>query len=291
MSISADDYRLEEKMWIEMIQRMEKMYAELAESHGAAESKNEELERANQELRKLQSHLIQSEKMRSLGRMAAGIAHEINNPLGAIILYGHLVLEDTPAGDPRRGNLEKIVSQAGRCQQIVKNLLGFARPAVIQNEPLSLENVLENTISVLRDQAMFHNVEIVREFADDVPPVRGDVGQLQQAFTNLILNAVDAMEGKGKLTFEIDGGPGETGIEAVVSVSDTGPGIPQENFKRIFEPFYTSGRHGEGTGLGLSITYGIVERHRGRIEVESEVGKGSTFRIMLPAEDEDDEEL
>lgn len=279
---------VQEKMWMEIIQRMEEMYAELVARNNEIEKKNKELEVAYQELRKVQNQLIQSEKMRSLGRLAAGVAHEINNPLGGIIIYGHLLLEDTDSSDPRHSNIKKVVSEAEKCRNIVKDLLGFARPAVADGEPVNLTNLLENTISLLNGQAIFHNIEI--EFKPDelIPGVKGDASQLQQAFTNVILNAVQAMDGKGKLTIKIYRPDGNS---VAVSISDTGHGIAPEHMKKIFEPFFTTKQTGQGTGLGLAITYGIIENHGGKIEVESEKGKGSIFRIIIPIKDRDNERI
>jgi len=270
---------VQEKMWIEIIQHMEVMYAELVAKHNEIENKNKELEAAYEELRRIQNQLIQSEKMRSLGRMAAGVAHEINNPLGGIIIYGHLLLEDTDESDPRHQNIGKIVAEAEKCRNIVKDLLGFARPAVADGAPVNLKVVLENTISLLDGQAIFHNITI--EFKEEglIPGIKGDAGQLQQAFTNMILNAVHAMEGKGKLTIKVTR---QNQNSVVVSIADTGSGIAPEHMKKIFEPFFTTKQAGQGMGLGLAITYGIVENHGGKIEVESELGKGSTFRIIFP---------
>jgi two-component system NtrC family sensor kinase len=270
---------VQEKMWIEIIQHMEVMYAELVAKHSEIENKNKELEAAYEELRRIQNQLIQSEKMRSLGRMAAGVAHEINNPLGGIIIYGHLLLEDTDESDPRHQNIGKIVAEAEKCRDIVKDLLGFARPAVADGAPVNLKAVLENTISLLDGQAIFHNITI--EFKEEglIPGIKGDAGQLQQAFTNMILNAVHAMEGKGKLTINV---ARQNQNSVVVSIADTGSGIAPEHMKKIFEPFFTTKQAGQGMGLGLAITYGIVENHGGKIEVESELGKGSTFRITFP---------
>jgi two-component system NtrC family sensor kinase len=269
----------QEKMWIEIIQRMEEMYAELVARHNEIEKKNKELEAAYEELRKIQNQLIQSEKMRSLGRMAAGVAHEINNPLGGILIYGHLLLEDTDDSDPRQTNIMKIVTEAEKCRNIVKDLLGFARPAVADGEPVNLKVVLENTISLLDGQAIFHNIDIEFESEEVIPGIKGDASQLQQAFTNVILNAVQAMERKGKLTIKLHR---QNGNQIIVSISDTGHGISPEHMKKIFEPFFTTKQAGQGTGLGLAITYSIVENHGGKIEVKSEVGKGSTFRIIFP---------
>jgi len=273
---------VQEKMWIEIIQHMEGMYAELVAKHNEIENKNKELEAAYEELRRIQNQLIQSEKMRSLGRMAAGVAHEINNPLGGIIIYGHLLLEDTDESDPRHRNIRKIVAEAEKCRDIVKDLLGFARPAVADGAPVDLKAVLENTISLLDGQAIFHNITIEFKQEGLIPGIKGDAGQLQQAFTNMILNAVHAMEGKGKLTIIV---ARQNQNSVVVSISDTGSGIAPEHMKKIFEPFFTTKQAGQGMGLGLAITYGIVENHGGKIEVESELGKGSIFRIIFPVKD------
>ncbi|MFO7956772.1 MAG: ATP-binding protein [Candidatus Brocadiia bacterium] len=251
----------------------------IAEARAAtrtARTKAKQLEEANAELKQLQAELVQAAKMSSLGRLAAGVAHELNNPLGSILLYSDLVIEDTPEDDPRRGNLQKITRQATRCREIVRDLLDFGRPAEGEPGPVNVNAVLRNSMDVLGGQEMFHNVEIEWDMADSLPQMTGDAAQLQQAFTNIVLNAVEAMEGRGRLT--VRSLPAEDDGVAV-EITDTGPGIPEEDRERLFEPFFT--RKDDGTGLGLAITYGIVERHRGEIEVESEVGKGTTFRVTL----------
>jgi len=251
--------------------------AEARAATAAARAKAEELEEANARLKHLQAELIQAAKMSSLGRLAAGVAHELNNPLGGITLYSDLLLEDMPEGDSRRRTVEKIAEQTARCRRIVSALLDFARPADAAARPVDVNTVLRETMSVLEGQEMFHNVEVRRELADDLPPLPGDPDQLRQAFVNIVLNAVEAMDGKG--TLSLTSAPAEEGMAVLVTISDTGCGIPQEDIEHLFEPFFTT--KDDGTGLGLPITYGIVERHNGTIEVSSEPGQGTTFRLLL----------
>ena len=256
----------------------------LASAAGAVEAarvKAAELAEANEELRHLQDHLIQSEKMSSLGRLSAGVAHEINNPLGGIVVYAHLLLEDTGTDDTRRENIEKIVVQALRCREIVQGLLGFARPAASGEVLLDVNAVLRVTLDVFDGQALFHNVEIVRREEPDLPPILGDAGQLQQAFSNIVLNAAQAMNGDGRLTVATCSVPDEKTIRVVFD--DTGPGIPPEHVPHLFEPFFTTKETGQGTGLGLAISYGLVKRHGGTIHAEVPAGGGARFVVSLPA--------
>jgi PAS domain S-box-containing protein len=251
----------------EDLRESKRLLAEAAAAAEAERAKSAELEAAYRELQNLQTHLVQTEKMTSLGRMAAGIAHEINNPLGGIVIYSHLLLEDMPPDDPKRG-------------EIVKGLLGFARPQVAAGQLLNPGRVLMDSLSVLNGQALFHNIEVRTDIEPNLPHVPGDAGQIQQAFMNMIFNAADAMEGKGRLVLKAHA---DTKNEAVkVSISDTGPGIEPENISRLFEPFFTTKPPGRGLGLGLAITYGIIKQHGGTIDVETEVGKGTTFEVRLP---------
>jgi signal transduction histidine kinase len=251
--------------------------AELQAATTAARARAEELQKANADLERLQDELIQAAKMSSLGRLAAGVAHELNNPLGGITLYADLLAEDMPAEDPRRRTVEKIAAQTTRCRKIVRALLDFARPATSAARPVDVNIVLRETMNILEGQQMFHNVEVRRDFAGRLPLIQGDPDQLRQAFVNLVLNAVEAMGGRGVLS--LASRMAEDGQGVVVSVGDTGCGIATEHMERLFEPFFTT-KEG-GTGLGLPITYGIVKRHNGTIEVRSEVGKGTTFKVLL----------
>lgn len=232
------------------------------------------------EIRQMQAHLIQQEKLASLGKLAAGIAHEINNPLGGILIYSHLLLEDTKKEAPQYQNLEKIVKETTRCRDIVKGLLQFARPKEPEATQISVNSTLDNALSLLESQAIFQNITIKKQYQDDLPPVVADRSQLQQVFINIILNAVDAMNGKGTLTLKTFLGKGEPFIH--ISINDTGHGIEKADRPRLFEPFFTTKEVGAGTGLGLAICYSIIQKHEGTIEVESEVGRGSTFTVKLP---------
>ena len=233
---------------------------------------DEKLHRAHQQLAK-------TEKLTALGGMAAGVAHEINNPLGGILLYSNLVLEDIPEDSPARENMEKIIYQTNRCKEIVQNLLDFARTPTGDMLPLKINNVIKTSLNLVKDQAMFHGIEIDTRLAENLPEVIGDKSRLEEVFVNLFINAADAMNGKGRLT--ITTMPG-TNNSVKISVSDTGTGIDEEHLPHIFEPFFTTKEPGRGTGLGLSIAYGIIRKHNGAIDAESEPGKGTTFIIFLP---------
>ncbi|RLA78585.1 MAG: PAS domain-containing sensor histidine kinase, partial [Deltaproteobacteria bacterium] len=232
-------------------------------------------------LQETQMQLLQSEKLRSLGEMAAGVAHEINNPLGGILIYASLLMEDLPLDDPKRADLERIVQEATRCKEIVKSLLEFARQSSPEKEPTDVNRAITEGLLFLENQATFHNIEIIKELDPSLPPVIGNAGQLKQVFMNIMINAADAMNGCGTLTIRTR--PSEDGDEVIIEFTDTGEGIPDDVLPRIFDPFFTTKEVGKGTGLGLSMSYGIVREHGGRIEVETEVGKGSTFRVILPA--------
>lgn len=257
-----------------------KLLAEAEAAASAERAKTLELQKAYRELQALQEHLIHSEKMSSLGRMAAGVAHEINNPLGGILVFAHLLMEEIPPESPLRPAVEWVVKEATRCREIVKGLLGFARAEKPKEGEIRLSEVLRDTLSVLTSQAIFHNVKIVQLIEPDLPLLKGDAGRLQQAFMNIILNAAQAMNGRGTLTITATCDRGQNLL--CVKISDTGCGIAPEHLNRIFEPFFTTKPPGEGSGLGLAVTYGIIQQHGGTIDVESKLGHGATFTVKLP---------
>jgi two-component system NtrC family sensor kinase len=257
----------------------------LVEARAAAAAEREqaaERAKAYRELKTLQARLIQSEKMSSLGRMAASVAHEINNPLGAIVVYSHLLLENTPEDFPGRGNLQKIVREATRCRDIVRGLLDFARPGAGARQTADLNAVVRAAHDLLRGQAVFRQIDVALDLSPTPVETVCDSSQVQQAFTNFLANAAEAINGPGGIT--IRSWRDASRKTAAVSFTDTGCGIPQADMERIFEPFFTTKQGGHGTGLGLAIAYGIVERHGGTIKVESLPGEGTTFTVHLPAQ-------
>jgi PAS domain S-box-containing protein len=224
--------------------------------------------------------LVSSEKMASLGKLAAGIAHEINNPLGGILIYSSLMMEDLSEEDPQRADLDRIVQEAGRCKEIVKSLLEFARQTEPKMEPTDINRAINDGLFFLVNQALFYNIQIIKKFDPFLPFVRGNASQLKQVFMNIIVNAAEAMHGSGTLTITTFPAPDRKTV--FVEFTDTGEGIPEENLTRIFDPFFTTKEVGKGTGLGLATSYGIIEDHGGKISVRSKVGEATTFTIELP---------
>jgi two-component system NtrC family sensor kinase len=238
------------------------------------------VEERTKELTKMQAHLLQSEKLASLGKLAAGIAHEINNPLGGILIYSHLLLEDTSKNSPYYENLKKIVKETSRCKDIVRGLLEFARPKEPEMSLTDINDLVNQSLAIIEHQALFQNIKIRKFYSPDLPKIVADRAQLQQVFTNIIINAAEAMEGNGTLTLKtsLDG----KGKQINIQFSDTGHGMKEEDRKRLFEPFFSTKEVGQGTGLGLAISYSIIQKHQGTIDVTSEVNKGATFLVKLP---------
>jgi two-component system NtrC family sensor kinase len=231
-----------------------------------------------EEMKKINAQLFRSEKLASIGKLAAAVAHDINNPLTGILTNSSLLLEDLASDDPRREDVEVMVKETIRCREIVKRLLDFARQTKPQKQLADINALIENIILLVRNQTSFRNIVIEKRLSDSVPNVSVDPDQIQQVFMNIILNGAEAMAKGGTLTIESK--LSDNGRTIVISFADTGPGIPESCREKIFDPFYTTKEH--GTGLGLSISYGIVEQHGGTMNVESIVGQGSTFTIQLP---------
>jgi two-component system NtrC family sensor kinase len=268
----------------QMTERLKAANKELIEWGTTLEKKVKD---RTKELLEMQGQLIQSEKLASIGKLAAGIAHEINNPLGGILIYSHLLLEDQKKDTVQYENLKKIVKETTRCKDIVKGLLEFSRPKEPQMVPTDINDIVNRALSLFERQALFQNIRVNKEFAA-LPQVVADGSQLQQVFANIIVNAAEAMDGNGTLTIRtvLDRPGGYIKVE----FADTGHGIKEEDMPRLFEPFFTTKEVGKGTGLGLAISYGIVQKHEGSIQVRSELGKGSTFTVTLPVQKEESDE-
>jgi two-component system NtrC family sensor kinase len=260
----------------QMTEKLKAANKELVDWGTTLEKKVEERTR---ELVEMQARLIQSEKLASLGKLAAGIAHEINNPLGGVLIYTHLLLEDADRDSGQYENLKKIVKETTRCKDIVKGLLEFSRPKEPEMVPTDIHDALNRALAIFEPQSFFQNIKIEKEFSE-VPRVVADSSQLQQVFTNIISNAAEAMAGNGVLTIRTS--LDEQSDRIKVEFTDTGHGIKPEDMTRLFEPFFSTKAVGKGTGLGLAISYGIIQKHRGSIEVRSEIGKGSAFTVILP---------
>ncbi len=223
--------------------------------------------------------LFQSEKLASLGRLASGIAHEINNPLTGILTYSSLLYDDFK-GTTYEEDLLVIKNETLRCRDIVKEVLDFARETVLEKKWVNINQIINETMTILEKHVNFQNIEIVKELTDDMPEVLIDINQIKSVINNLALNAADAMGDKGVLTIQTRLSNSKN--QVIVVIRDSGVGIPEENLLKIFDPFFTTKETGKGTGLGLSVTYGIIKRHNGRIDVNSVIGKGTEFTIELP---------
>ena len=239
------------------------------------------LKKRDEKLREFTTRrIMESERLAHIGQLAAGVAHEINNPLQGIITYSHLLLERAPAENGARESLQKIVKQANRCRDIIRGLLDFSRQRKPDKRLSNVNRVLEECIALVDHQALFHNIQIVKHLSQDLPKVLMDPSQIQQIFMNMIINAAEAMNGAGRLTLATRYVPTDKSVE--VDFTDSGHGIREEDLDRIFDPFFTTKEVGHGTGLGLAISYGIVKEHKGTISVESQVSQGTTFIVCLP---------
>ncbi len=226
-----------------------------------------------------QKQIVQSEKLASLGKLAAGIAHEINNPLTGVLTYSSILLEELKDTE-HKDDLEVIVNETLRCRKIVREILNFARETRIEKERANVNRVINEMLSILEKHVNFQNIAIVKDFDDAVPDMEIDINQIKQVINNLSLNASDAMSEGGTLTIRTSFD--STANAVIVEFIDTGLGISEENIGKIFDPFFTTKQTGKGTGLGLAVTYGIIKRHNGTITVKSSTGEGTTFTIVLP---------
>jgi two-component system NtrC family sensor kinase len=247
----------------------------------------ERVQRKTSELQRAQEQMIQAEKLTSLGKLAAVVAHEINNPLSGILTYAKLMRKWIERGDdlPSRSEemrdaLALIESESRRCGEIVRSLLMFARAAPMNVTDVDVNRIVHQCVKLVEHKLELANIVCEQSLAPDLPPVRGDGAQIEQLLLALVMNAIDAMprEGVLRLTTAADGD------SVVMTVEDNGTGIDPALLPRLFEPFTTTKEEGKGVGLGLAISQGIVERHKGKIAVESAVGRGTKFTITLPAE-------
>jgi signal transduction histidine kinase len=246
-------------------------------------SLNEELNKYIERLQKTQQQLIQAAKLGSIGELSAGVAHELNNPLAGVLVYTRLIKDklarDAYNKEQLTSNLDKIESAIEYCTGITRGLLDFARQSPPLLRPVTVSRAVDKALSLVGHQAKIKRIEVVREEAPALPLVVADFNQLVQVIINLVVNSIDAMQEGCQVTIGTSGDNGWVRIR----VSDTGCGITPENMEKLFTPFFTTKEEVKGVGLGLAVSYGIIERHGGRIEVQSEAGKGSTFTVVLPA--------
>jgi two-component system NtrC family sensor kinase len=236
------------------------------------------VEERTRELKETEDQLVASEKLASLGKMAAGVAHEINNPLTSILINTHLLLERTDNGDEEKEPLTLIADETTRCAAIVRGLLDFARQTPSQTAPADINDVVDRTIQLLEKQASVRNIRIEKNLDRSLPLIELDKSKIQQVFSNLAINACEAMPEGGALV--VASRLSRDGTHAEVVFTDTGVGIPRDNIPKLFDPFFTTKSF--GTGLGLAVSYGIVRQRGGTILVRSEVGKGSVFTVRIP---------
>ncbi len=261
------------------------------EEYQKLEAAVNQLQAARQELqervasqRLAETRLIQAAKMAAVGEMAAGIAHELNNPLTTISGFAELILEELPPDSAQRADLELILREARRARDVVRRLLDFARQSESVRVPANVNELIEETLDLMKHLLHTSGIEVVRDFASPLPEIPLDRNQIKQVLLNLFHNALHAMPTGGRLSIRTQRRRRDGRSWVTIAVRDTGMGIAPEVIGRVFEPFFTTRAHEGGTGLGLSVSYGIVVNHGGDIEVESEVGKGSCFTVWLPVE-------
>jgi signal transduction histidine kinase len=261
-----------------LVQSFNEMSENLDQSRSALTEKNSALQQANAELQQVQAQLIRSERLAAIGQLAAGISHEIDNPVGIILGYAELLLDDCEPEDPRCDDLRSIIEECKRCKRITGGLLGFARSGSGRHETVDLDRLCRETIVSLSPQRLFKEVIIDYVRPESLLTVEGDGDQLRQILVNLMLNAAQAVQGRGKVVVKLVSEPGC----AVITVADNGPGVPDEQREQIFEPFYSTKQRDEGTGLGLSLCRKLAEDHGGELSLDDAYANGAKFRLRLP---------
>jgi len=244
-----------------------------------------------QKLSEARKQIVQSDKLASLGRLAAGVAHEINNPLTGILTYSSCLLKQADLKKENKDDLEVIIHETRRCSEIVKQLLEFARQASPYKTKININLIINRALSIVHNQLEINNIKVHKNLSNHLPELKADTNQLHQVFINLLVNAADAMEGQGGEINISNNLVKKRGFEYIqVKIADTGCGIPKENIPKIFDPFYST-KGPKGTGLGLAVVWGIVEKHNGIISVKSEVGKGTIFTVKLPVREVSDSSI
>jgi two-component system NtrC family sensor kinase len=256
-----------------------------------ARTLEEKVEKRTRELRVAEAEAARGEKLASVGLLAAGIAHELNNPLTGILTFSHLIRRKMPDGSPEAEDLDLVIRETRRCAAIIRRLLDFAREKAPEKKYCDLNQVIEETVRIVERPAHVRDIEVRMELDRELPQAWVDADLIRQVIMNMLVNAQQAIEEKGSITIrsrrvmEAAQEAGATPVPmAEISIIDTGCGIPEQNLKRIFDPFFTSKAVGQGTGPGLPVSHGNVSAHGGFIQVESRVGEGSTFRVFLPFE-------
>ncbi|HSO10587.1 MAG TPA: ATP-binding protein [Desulfoprunum sp.] len=239
------------------------------------------MQKIEEDLEQTHNMLMQSEKMAGLGRLAAGVAHEINNPMSGIMLYANLVKEALGDGHSSGEDLDVIIHEAERCKVIVADLLEFSHQTTYDMALVDLNDIVRKTIGVLKNQPLFQNIEMQLDLEEELLPIFGNSIRLNQVVMNIVVNAAQAMEGQGIIRIVSRTRASRDIVEIVIS--DTGPGIEEDRLEKIFDPFYTTKEPGEGTGLGLSVSYAIVKEHKGIIRVTSQPEGGAVFSLRFPA--------
>jgi two-component system, NtrC family, sensor kinase len=261
-----------------------------AELRDLARTLEQKVETRTQELRRAQAQTVRGEKLASVGLLASGVAHELNNPLTGILTFSHLLREKMPDNSRDAEDMDLVIRETKRCAAIIKRLLDFAREKQPEKKFNDINQIIEDTVRIVERPAHLRDIVITVDLDRTLPPIWIDADQIKQVIMNMIVNAQHAVEEKGSITISTrhaaEPRPSAQSAEPVpmveISIIDTGCGIPEKNLRRIFDPFFTSKDVGKGTGLGLSVSHGIVEAHGGAIEVQSKVGEGSTFSVFLP---------
>ena len=260
------------------------------ELEGWVETLNEKVKERTEELRLAEAEVARGEKLASIGQLAAGIAHELNNPLTGVLTFTSLMRQKASEGSEEAEDLDLVIRETKRCASIIRRLLDFAREKTPEKTLVNLNQLIAETVQFVERSAALQHIEIEMDLDHDLPKLFVDADLIKQVLMNILVNAQQAIEEHGKITVrsrlcstrKAPGRCNDTLPAVQISISDTGCGIPEANLQRIFDPFFTSKEVGKGTGLGLSVSYGIVRAHGGEIDVESTVGEGSTFRVCLP---------
>ena len=291
---SKDEFGQLAKSFNSMTRALRKSHVDLEEWGRTLEQKVEE---ATSELHKAQAESARSEKLASVGLLAAGIAHELNNPLTGVLTFSYLVRKNLPDGSPDAEDLDLVIRETKRCAAIIRRLLDFSREKTPEKTFSNLNVLVDETVRLIAQAAQVHDIEIKTELDDKLPAIFIDENLIKQVIMNMLVNAQHAIEGDGQITIrtrllspdECPESITEPGEMAEIAIIDSGCGIPDGDLQRIFDPFFTTKGVGKGTGLGLSVSHGTIESHSGTIEVESIVGKGTEFRIYLPVDGSGDQ--